>query len=560
MLIQFQHQLKILIQKTLKERFFQESPMPEVELEVPTAKEFGDYSINIAMQAARILKRAPIQIANDFCPVIDEAIKGSEISGLVESVSPAAPGFINFKLSQAAVYQVLYDIFTRGNGYGSSIIGQGKKVLIEFVSSNPTGPLTIAHARQAAVGDVLANLLNFCGFDAKREYYVNDGGNQVVMLGLSIEYRIKEILGEKIDFPENCYQGAYIKGMAKIFMENHKIRTADDLSNLPNKTLELQNFGVTYLMDVIREELNDFGVLFDIWSYESRVSNHQAVEEALKELDAKGFLFEKDGALWFRSTNFGDDKDRVVRKSDGNYTYLAPDIAYHKNKYERGFDRVYNIWGPDHHGYIPRIKAAVQALGHNVDDLEVLIVQLATIYRNGQPVSMSTRKGEFISLREVLTEVGKDASRFFFLMRCISAHLDFDLDLAKKETPENPVYYIQYAHARIHSIIEKARESNFFAKTEDLHLLKESEEIDLIKKIGDFQEVVEQCAKEMEPFPLLIYLQETATCFHRFYDRHRVVDLAEPALSFERLGLINGVMIVLANGLRLLGISTPERM
>ena len=560
MLIQFQYQLTKIIEEALREQFFADSPMPDIDLEVPASKEFGDLSTNVAMKSARVLKRPPLQIANDFCPVIEKAIEESVIAGFIESVTAAAPGFINFKLSSKAVYEILYEIFAQGNNYGRSAKGQGKKIQIEFVSSNPTGPLTIADARQAAVGDVLSNLLNFCGYDAKREYYVNDGGNQVVMLGLSIEYRIKEILGEKIDFPENCYQGEYIKEMAGIFMKEHGIKSVEDLLNLPDKARELKNFGVTYLMDVIKQELDDFGVHFDIWSYESQVSNLDAIEAVLKELSVKGFLYEKEGALWFRSTDFGDDKDRVVRKSDGNYTYLTPDIAYHKNKYERGFDRVYNIWGPDHHGYIPRIKAAVQALGHDVNDLEVLIVQLATIYRNGQPVSMSTRKGEFISLREVLTEVGRDAARFFFLMRGISAHLDFDLDLAKKETPENPVYYIQYAHARIHSIIEKAGESGFAAKTQDFQLLTESEEIDLIKKIGDFQEVVELCVDQMEPFGLLIYLQEVATCFHRFYDKHRVVDLSNPDLSVERLALIDAVRVVLANGLRLLGVSTPEKM
>lgn len=558
MLIAFQHTLKQTIADAVARHFSPETPLPDFDLEVPAEKAYGDFSVNIALKCARLLKKPPMRIAEEFCPVIASAVEASSIADCLESITPAAPGFINFRLSREAVYRILYDVFRRGGQYGSSDFGTGRRVQIEFVSSNPTGPLTIAHARQAVVGDVLANILNFTGFEAKREYYVNDGGNQVVMLGRSIVFRAKDVLGQTVEFPEDCYQGAYIRDMAKIFLESRGITEVKTLESLAPR--EVQEFGVSYLMDVIRKELDDFGVHFDIWSYESQIAHPEAIRKVLDELQQKGLLFEKDGALWFRSTDFGDDKDRVVRKSDGNYTYLTPDIAYHKNKYDRGFDRVYNIWGPDHHGYIPRIKAAVRALGHDVDALEVLIVQLATVYRNGQPVSMSTRKGEFVSLREVLTEVGRDAARFFFLMRGISAHLDFDLDLAKKETPENPVYYIQYAHARICSIVEKARAGGMIEKTEGLCLLREDDEMDLIKTIGEFQEIVEQCAREMEPFGLIQYLQELAACFHRFYDHHRVVDPSAPEMSRERLALIDAARIVLANGLHLLGVTTPEKM
>ena len=558
MLIKFQKNLKELIASAVAEKFFAEGDVPEFDLEAPSSKEHGDFSANIALKSARALRKAPLQIAAEFCPVIEQALRASDIGIYVDTVEAVAPGFINFRLSQEAVYHVLYDVFAQAENFGRSQTGRGQKVQIEFVSANPTGPLTIAHARQAAVGDVLANLLCFTGHDAKREYYVNDGGNQITILGRSIFFRAKEILGERIDFPEECYQGEYIKDMAKIFMQERGIKDQAALEAV--EEAEFKKFGATYLLNVIQEELKDFGVRFDIWSYESKVATPEAIREVLAELEGKGLLYKKDGALWFRSTDFGDDKDRVVQKSDGKYTYLTPDIAYHKNKYTRGFDKVYNIWGPDHHGYIPRIKAAVQALGHDVSALEVLIVQLATIFRNGQPVSMSTRKGEFVSLREVMDEVGTDAARFFFLMRGISAHLDFDLDLAKKETAENPVYYIQYAHARVYSIVEKAGESGLFKKTEGLSLLQEEEEISLIKKIGSFQEVVEQSVCEMEPFGLVMYLQELAACFHRFYDHHRVVDLSQQDLSRERLALIDAARIVLANGLRLLGVSAPEKM
>lgn len=558
MLVEFQEKLKKVIANALAAEFFPEAQLPDFDIEIPNMAEHGDFAINIAMKSAKVLRKAPLVIAQDFCPVIENALKASDIAGYIASVDTAAPGFINFRLTSQAIYEVLSHVFSTGDEYGRSSIGGGRKIQIEFVSANPTGPLTIAHARQAVVGDVLANILNYCGFEAKREYYVNDGGNQIVILGRSILLRARELLGEAVDFPEDCYQGAYIKDMAAVFIEQHGIKDGAALDTI-NEAL-VKDFGATYLLDVIHDELEDFGVQFDIWSYESKVSTKKAIDEVLDELEQKGFLYEKDGALWFRSTDFGDDKDRVLRKRDGNYTYLTPDIAYHKDKYKRGFDRVYNIWGPDHHGYIPRIKAAVQALGHNVDELEILIVQLASIYRNGQPVSMSTRKGEFISLREVLNDVGRDAARFFFLMRSISAHLDFDLDLAKKQTPENPVYYIQYAHARIHSIIEKSKDSGLLKKMEGLSLLKEVEEISLIKKIGSFTEVLAQCAGQMEPFGLVNYLQELATCFHRFYDHHKVVDLEHVDLSSERLALIDAARIVLANGLRLLGVSMPEKM
>lgn len=560
MLSQFQQQLKGTIESALKESRFPGLEMPLVELDAPTVKDFGDYSTNIAMKAARVLRKSPLALAQDFAVLIQAALKEQGLDQYVSAVKPIQPGFINFYLSAKTAFRVLEDVLAQGESYGRSSAGNNQRVQIEFVSANPTGPLTIAHARQAVVGDVLANILNFTGAQAQREYYVNDGGNQITILGRSIEFRMREILGETIDFPPECYQGAYIKDMARIFMERNGVTRLDQVDQFPDKVMQLRKFGATYLLEVIQQELKDLGVHFDIWTYESQVADKKTILAVLDELQQKGFLYEKDGALWFASTRLGDDKDRVVRKSDGLYTYLTPDIAYHKNKYSRGFDKVYNIWGPDHHGYIPRIKAAVQALGYDRDALEVLIVQLATVYRNGQPVSMSTRKGEFISLREVLDEVGKDATRFFFLMRGISAPLDFDLDLAKKETSENPVYYIQYAHARIYSIVEKAKENQLFAQANNFCLLKEEEELDLIKKIGSFQEQVELCARQMEPFPLVMYVQELANCFHRFYDHHRVVDPSNKELSQERLALIEAARIVLANGLRLFGVSAPTKM
>ncbi len=560
MVLKLKEQLKKFLATALQPAFFDGIEMPSIEVERPNDPDHGDLSSNIALKSARIFRKAPLEIAKNFCQHLNQQLLHSELRTYIETVEVVVPGFINFRFSNETAFSILAEVLQQKDLYGRQNLGRAEKVQLEFVSANPTGPLSVAHARQAAVGDSLANILEFLGFAVTREYYINDGGNQIATLGRSVELRACELFGEAVDFPQECYQGDYIRDMARIFLDQNHLLSADAMRGLADKEKSLMTFSADYLLDVIRQELDDFGVHFDEWTRESIVANPEKVREVLKILEQKGYIREEDGALWFLSTQFGDDKDRVVRKSDGKYTYLAPDIAYHKNKYDRGFKKVYNFWGPDHHGYIPRIKAAVCALGYDQSALEVLIVQLATIYRNGQPVSMSTRKGEFISLREVLTEVGRDAARFFFLMRGISAHLDFDLELAKKETPENPVYYIQYAHARIHSIVAKAQDAGLLARHEGFCLLCESEEIELLKKIGGFVETLMICHQQMDVFPLVIYLQELATCFHRFYDKHRVVDVEQRDLSSERLSLIEAARIVLANGLRLLGVSAPQKM
>jgi len=504
------------------------------------------------------LRRPPIESAEKFAAAIDAAIKKTDWAKKVTKVEVKKPGFINFFLAPEAFWPILDEVFQERENYGRSSFGAGKKIQLEFVSANPTGPLSVAHARQAAVGDCLGNILKFIGFDAKKEFYVNDEGNQINILGKSIKFRALEILGQAVEFPEDGYQGDYIRDMSRDFIAGRGIKTAADIEKLPLK--DFSQFGVDTLMAVIQEELKDFGVNFDIWSFQSVVAAEKKIEEALAFLKSKGLLYEQEGALWFKSTQFGDDKDRVLRKSDGLYTYFSPDIAYHKNKFERGFEKVVNFWGPDHHGYIPRLTAAVEALGHPRAALQVVIVQLATIYRNGEAVSMSTRRGQYISLREVMTEVGADAARFFYLMRSTSAHLDFDLDLAKKETSENPVFYIQYGHARINSVLAKAKEAQLTPELTRFSLLREPEEIDLIKKIGQFTDTLMSCYHQMDVFALVNYLLELATCFHRFYDKHRLIDPANPPLSRERLALSDATRIVLANGLKLVGVSVPERM
>jgi arginyl-tRNA synthetase len=532
--------------------------LPAVVVDIPAETIHGEFTCNIAMQLSRVLRKNPLEIADSIVAGLQAKLKESPLAAKIKKIEVKKPGFINFYFSNEAFYDILYRIFKEGGKFGWSDFGQGKKTLVEFVSANPTGPLTVAHGRQAAVGDSLVNILNAAGYRASREYYINDEGNQINILGRSIKARAQEILGEKIEFPEDGYQGDYIREMARTFLDNNKIKTSDALKKMEDGAF--RKFGVEYLMAVIRKDLEDFGVTFDIWTSQARVATNDQIEKVLAFLKDKGFIYENEGAKWFKSTAFGDDKDRVVQKSDGAYTYLTPDIVYHKNKFERGFDWIIDFLGPDHHGYIPRIKAAAGALGRNPDDIHVEIIQLASIFRDGKPVSMSTRRGEFITLREVIDEVGRDAGRYFFLMRQTSAHLDFDLELAKKAAPENPVYYIQYAHARINSVIRKAKEeTELKPKHAGLKLLKEEEEIELIRKLSHLADVLVGCAKQTDPFSLVRYLHELAASFHKFYDRHRVID-ENKELSEERLALIDAARIVIANGLTLLGITAPEKM
>ncbi|MBF0595112.1 MAG: arginine--tRNA ligase [Candidatus Omnitrophica bacterium] len=556
-------QLKEELQSLIRSAAGECGSFPEsltVPLEVAAFKEHGDLSCNFALQLTKIFRRNPMELAENIKNALQVRLLTSSIRGKIVSIDVVKPGFLNFRLSPSAYCDALGGILGLGTLFGRTNTGKAKRVLVEFVSANPTGPLTVAHARQAAVGDVLVNILNATGRHAEREFYVNDGGNQIRTLGLSVQWRTLEILGEKIDYPEDCYQGDYIRDMAVIFMRERKI-----LDIAAAKAISLEDysgFAKNYLMDVIREDLRLFRVSFDNWSFESQVASSDKIAMALEDLKQKGFIYEKDGALWFASTRFGDDKDRVVKKSDGFYTYLAPDIVYHKNKYDRGFDLLVDILGPDHHGYIPRIKAAAQALGKDATALEGLIIQLATIFRDGKQLRMSTRAGEFISLREVVNEVGTDAGRYFMLMRQVSQQLEFDIDLAKKQAPENPVYYIQYAHARVCSILRKAREEASLVPATACGRfvrLKEDAEIDLIKKMDLFPDILDLCAQQLDPAPLPRYMQELAGTFHKFYDKCRVID-EDKELSAERLALVDAARIVLLNGLTLLGITAPEKM
>ena len=518
----------------------------DVALEFAPAPGFGDISSNICMRLAKSAKKAPMAIAKEVAQKAVQFLEKSPLKEYVREIKAEGAGFINFYLAPVYFWEVLNTIIEKKKDYARSELGKGEKVMIEFVSANPTGPLSVAHARQAAVGDALANIMSYLGFDVQKEYYLNDEGNQINILGNSVKLRLAQLNGENIEFPENYYQGDYIVDMAR---------------EIKDKNLKIEDFSeyaANVILEIIRQELKDFHVEFACWFSQKELRKSGKIQQTLDYLKEKEFLYESEGALWVKSTQFGDDKDRVVIKSDGSYTYLAPDIAYHGDKYRRGFKKLINLWGPDHHGYISRLKASVAALGQDPETLSILIVQLASIFRDNKPIEMSTRRGQYITLREVLDEVGVDASRFFFMMRRTSSHLNFDLETAKKQTPENPVYYIQYAYARISSILRQAGVGDE-RNSGDLTLLKENEEIDLIRKLWQFSYILKVCLKTLDPYMLTVYLQETAETFHKFYDRHRVLG-QEEKLTCARLSLISATRIILATGLGLLGVCAPEQM
>lgn len=517
----------------------------------------ADLSSNAAMRLASIAKRSPQQLADGIIPIFKKLLLDNGLSAYVGEPEFKG-GFLNLRYSDGYYHGLLDDIQKEGASYGRGDIGLGKKVNLEYVSANPTGPLTIAHGRQAALGDALSRILRYTGYDVTNEYYLNDCGRQINMLGLSVEIRYRNLFGQPDALTEDCYQGEYIIDMAREVKEKHgdKYMTrGDDSSKF------FRDFAVEYQMRDINKDLSDFGVKFDVFTSQAGIEARDEVSKTLKELEEKGFIYESEGAKWFASTRLGDDKDRVVKKSDGSYTYLAPDMAYHRFKYQRGFDWLIDLLGPDHHGYINRMKAAVQALGHDAKSLDILIVQLVTLLRGGEVVRMSTRKASFISLREIMDEIGKDVTRYCFLSRRLDSHLDFDIEVAKKESMDNPVYYVQYAYARICSIKKHSRKkwlSLFFAKT-DLKLLKADGEVKLMRRLTEFPLAVAAAAEALEPNRIVAYLNELARDFHSFYTECRVVT-DDAALTKARLYLVECVRIVLTNGLNLLNVDMPEKM
>lgn len=528
----------------------------QVELGPSRDPAHGDFSTPVAFRLARLLKDKPARIADDLLLIFGKELEAKkEIKKLVTRCEAAGGGFINFFLPAVSLAGILVEIHKQDEKYGCTDFGRGKKVLVEFVSANPTGPLTIAHGRQAAVGDSLVRILRTTGHSVTAEYYLNDAGRQMNLLGRSLWVRYSLELGRPAALPEEGYRGEYLVEVAKKLVKTKK----EALLHEPEaKAIDFcRRFAGEDILDGIKEDLREMRVTFDHYFNESSLYDQKAVDQVLSFLTDRGHLYEKDGALWFRSSALGDDKDRVVRKSTGEYTYLAPDIAYHRQKFERGFNELVNLWGPDHHGYIPRLKAACAALGHSAEQVKILIVQLVTLYRKGEPVRMSTRAGEFVTLRELFKEVGVDAARFFFLLRRTESHLDFDLELAKQQSDDNPVYYLQYAHARISSILEFAkRKVDAHAK---LERLAEPEELELVKKLAEYPQVLIQASQSLEPYRVVEYLRELAAAFHKFYAAHRAVT-EDSELTAARLLLADGVRIVLRNGLAVLGISQPEKM
>lgn len=536
--------------KAIAEGIIKEGVLPSVVLEVPPQKEFGDFATNFAMQAAKSLRCNPRAAAEAVvdridCPYIERA----EIAG---------PGFINLYLRPDWVYKLLRAILDEGDDYGSIRQEHPEKIQLEYVSANPTGPLHVGHGRGAAVGSSLANLMKAAGYDVTREYYINDAGNQIENLALSVNARYLSLLGVECEFPENGYHGTDItetaQRIAHIYGDKFlKLKEAERLQEF--KTLALKE-----KLAALKEDLQAFNVDFDVWFSERTLHEEGCIKAACDFLCEKGYMYEHEGALWLKSTEYGDDKDRVVIRENGVPTYLAADIAYHRNKFERGFDHVINLWGADHHGYIARMKAAVGALGYRPEQLEVLILQMVSLFRNGEPVKMSKRTGQSVTLNELIEEVGTDAARFFFIMRSIDSQLDFDLTLATEKSSENPVYYVQYAHARICSILRQIEEEKISVdESAPLTSLREEVETTLIKKLGEYPELVAGAARERAPHRIAHYLYDLAGLFHSFYNQCRILGV-EPEAQQARLLLVIAVRRVLRHALAILGISAPERM
>ncbi|MDN4592598.1 arginine--tRNA ligase [Polycladomyces subterraneus] len=530
----------------------QAEQIPEVMLEVPRDRSHGDLATNIAMQLARVAKKNPREIAAQIVNHINRE------KAHIRDIQVAGPGFINFFINRSYLAQVLVEIDEAKEAYGRTDAGQGQRVNVEFVSANPTGSLHLGHARGAAVGDSLCNILDAAGYEVTREYYINDAGNQIRMLALSLEARYLQALGHEAEIPEDGYRGQDIIDIAKELVERDGERYVS--MEREERLAFFREYGLKRLLDRIREDLERFRVRMDVWFSETSLYESGAVEETLAELKEKGYTYEKDGALWLKSTAFGDDKDRVLIKQDGSYTYLTPDIAYHRNKYARA-DKVINIWGADHHGYIPRMKAAMAALGLDPDKLTVVVTQMVKLYQGGELVKMSKRTGKAVTMAELMDEVGVDAARYFFGMRSPDTHMDFDMDLAVSQSTDNPVYYVQYAHARINSVFRQAKERGIPLELDrdSLKRLQDDREFDLLQKLADFPSEIVTAAEQLAPNRVVRYLYELATQFHSYYNAERVIG-DDPELTRARLALFAGVAQVIRNGLALVGVEAPEKM
>ncbi len=583
---QIEQLISLALKKISAEGILSEQQTPRPIIERARDARHGDFACNIAMVLAKAVRSRPRDLAEKLVASLPQ-------SDLVEKVEIAGPGFINFYLSTAAYYGLIPQILEQGHGFGRSELGNGKRVQVEFVSANPTGPLHVGHGRGAAYGAVVADLLEAVGFRVHREYYVNDAGRQMDILASSVWLRYLELCDETLTFPANGYRGDYVWDIAATLHREHgddyrygaeevfQAIPADEpaggdkeahIDGLIVRTKQLLGdnryrfvfeLALNTILDDIRDDLERFGVRYEEWYSERSLTESGAVNKAIERLRGAGHLYQKAGALWFRSTDFGDEKDRVVVRDNGQITYFASDIAYHMDKLERGFERVIDVWGADHHGYVPRVKAALKALGDDPSRLDVLLVQFANLYRGGEKVQMSTRSGSFVTLRELRKEVGVDAARFFYVMRKCEQHLDFDLDLAKSQSSDNPVYYVQYAHARVCSVLAQAAEKGLSVEISEgvgnLERLQEEHERSLLKTLSRYPEVVEASALHEEPHQLCHYVRELANDFHTYYNAHQFL-VDDEAARDARLKLILAVRQVLRNGLNLLGVSAPERM
>ena len=530
------------------------SPFPEIVVEKPKDEKMGDFSTNVAMALARSERKNPKVIAESVARYIKNG------SNYLSQVEIAGPGFINLKMSNEFFLERLKNAVKQGDGFGQTDVGQGTKVMIEFVSANPTGPLHVGHGRGAAVGDALGRILKKAGYDLSTEYYINDVGNQMNFLGRSTWLRYRELLGEAIEFPDDHYRGEYIKNIANEIVE----QKGDEFLSKPEEECLpfFRKFAKDNILKGIEKDLAEFRVNFDNWFSEQSLYEDNSVERAIEWLKGKGHIYEKDGAVWLKSSAFNDDKDRVIVKQTGEKTYFCSDIAYHQNKISRGFKRLINLMGADHHGYVPRMEAVLEAMGYDKKTFKILLIQFVSLLRAGEKVSMSTRAGEFETLADVVSEVGVDVARYYYLMRSSDTHLDFDLELAKKETPENPVFYIQYAHARICSIFRTAEEKGVvWNRSNEVNLapLVEEEEFGIIRAVLAFPEVVEKSARAMEVHRIPHFLLDMVSRFHGYYSRHRVIS-DDKALTLARLFLLDAIRITIRNGFELMGISSPEKM
>jgi arginyl-tRNA synthetase len=584
------HQLESLLDQALQQ-LRQKGDLPtdiatEAKVERARDRQHGDFASNVAMTMTKAARRKP----RDLARMIVDAMPSS---ALVSKVEIAGPGFINFFLATGAYQKTISDVLAAGETYGRSTVGAQLPMQVEFVSANPTGPLHVGHGRGAAYGAAVANLLDAAGFRVHREYYVNDAGRQMDILAASVWLRYLELLGERFTFPINGYKGAYVRDIAASIRQIHGDKfhhaAAEVMAELPpdepaggdkeehidalieraKQLLGAADYrtvfdaGLDLVLADIRQDLEEFGVTYDQWYSERSLTESGAVQRALERLKASGHAYQQDGALWFRATDFGDEKDRVLVRDNGQTTYFASDIAYHMDKLERGFERVIDVWGADHHGYVPRVKAALQAMGDDPSKLDVLLVQFAILYKGGERMQMSTRSGEFVTLRELRAEVGNDAARFFYVTRKCEQHMDFDLDLAKSQSADNPVYYIQYAHARVCSVLrqldEKGLQRDEQRGAKNLHLLHEDHEQALMVSLSRYPEVLEAAALHHEPHAVAHYLRELANDFHTYYNAHQFL-VESDALRDARLNLIVATRQVIRNGLSLLGVSAPESM